>query len=245
MALANGEPLRECRGARARSRASRVLSKRPAPPLLASSLLLVATLLAGPPARASSMARDAVALCHRAAFVGADAAAGLIDSGLALAEAAVAGDPDDPIGHFAIFCNLAKRMRLRGLGLQTIADLWRAHREVDRSLALDPGYADALAAKGALLYYSPRFAGGDVGAGERLIRSALAIDPDNPTRLVLVDLLVHREAVDQARREAARSLAAVRASADLNVRAGARALLDHLCTRDWPPAVAEVLRAAC
>jgi hypothetical protein len=51
--------------------------------------------------------------------------------------------------------------------------------------------------------------------------------------------------VGEARREARRSLEALEASADPTVRAGTRALLDHLCAREWPEPVAEVLRASC
>jgi len=134
---------------------------------------------------------------------------------------------------------------MEGVTLGTLRDLRRAHRALDRSLVLHPRYAEALAAKGALLYYSPRFAGGDVVGGERLIRRALAIDPDNPARLVLVELLIYRRAVDEARREAVRSLAVVHASADPFVRAGARALLDHMCAREWPREVDEILREDC
>ena len=193
----------------------------------------------------SVLARRALAACHRASLVAADAAAAQLEEGIDLAEQAIDDRAEDPAAHFALFCTLAKQIRRRGIGLSTLFDLARARAALERSLALDPGYVDALAAKGAVLYYAPHFMGGDVDAGERLLRRVLALDPDNPIRLVLVDLLVYREQVDEARREAERSIAAVRTSEDPEAIAAASSLLEHLCERGWPLEVGAVLRTVC
>lgn len=213
--------------------------------LAGPALLVAASLAAASPASGGAGANAALEFCRRASFVPRETALALVERGIALAGTATAETPNDKVAHFALFCNLARRMSLAGIGIRTMRDLLRARRALERSLQIDPIYVDALAARGALLYYSPRLTGGDAAAGERVIREVLATHPENPVRLVLVELLVDRSDVGEARREARRSLAALEASADPTVHAGARALLDHLCAREWPTPVAEVLRTSC
>src|SRR6185436_14039748 len=58
--------------------------------------------------------------------------------------------------------------------------------EAEAAIAADDG--DGLAGKGALLLNLPRLLGGDAAEGERLVRRALAIDPDYlGPRLTLVE----------------------------------------------------------
>lgn len=102
-----------------------------------------------------------------------------LDRGLAMAEAAVAADAGDARGHFALVCYLGKRMERAGLSFRQITDLRRLRRELDRTLDLAPGDADALLAKGALLLKLPRLLGGDAGEAEALLRQALLAEPDN------------------------------------------------------------------
>jgi tetratricopeptide (TPR) repeat protein len=211
----------------------------------AAGLVGVWILLRTAGAGAQDTAGEALALCYRASFAEVTEARVLVQRGIDLAGAAAARDPGDKVAHFALFCNLARRMRSQGLGLRSIRDLVRARSALDKSLQIDPHYADALAAKGAFLYYAPRLAGGDAEAGERLIRDALAIRPESPVRLVLVEVLSERRAFEEARREATRSLAALDASASFEVRAGARAVLEHLCLRELPDPVAEIVRRGC
>jgi hypothetical protein len=213
--------------------------------LVGPALLLAASLAAASPPDRGAVTNEALGLCRRSSFVAQDTALALVERGIVLARTATAETPNDKVAHFALFCNLARRMSLAGIGIGTMRDLLRARRALERSLQIDPTYVDALAARGALLYYSPRLTGGDAAAGERVIREVLATHPENPVRLVLVELLVDRSDVGEARREARRSLEALDASADPTVRAGARALLDHLCAREWPEPVAEVLRTSC
>src|SRR5262245_42209683 len=58
------------------------------------------------------------------------------------------------------------------------------------TLALAPDYPAALAAKGEMLLELPRLFGGDPREGERLLRRAVALDPDNTRmRLMLANVL--------------------------------------------------------
>ena len=99
--------------------------------------------------------------------------------GLAKAEATVDADARDARGHFAVVCYLGKRMERAGISLRQITDLRRLRRELDTTLALAPGDADALLAKGALLLKLPRLLGGDTDEAETLLRQALVAEPDN------------------------------------------------------------------
>lgn len=99
--------------------------------------------------------------------------------GLAAAEAAVAADANDARAHFAVFCFVGKRAAKAGFNLGIFSDLRRLRREIDLTLALAPGDADALLGKGALLLKLPRLLGGDAEAAEALLRQALVAEPDN------------------------------------------------------------------
>jgi Tfp pilus assembly protein PilF len=83
--------------------------------------------------------------------------------------------------------------------------------------------------KGSLLLNLPRLVGGDAVEGERLLRRALAIDPDYlGARLALVEALRARGAVVEARDQATQALAiAERKQSPDDVRT-ARAHLDAL-----------------
>jgi len=139
----------------------------------------------------SPAANEALDLCantperptaeHRAEF----------ERGIRLAEAAIAADDRDAKAHFALFCNLAKLTHLNGFSLNSLMAVFRLHREIDRTLELQPGYVDALTAKGAFVLNLPRLLGGDPREAERLLRQALELDPANATARRF-----HTEAVD-------------------------------------------------
>ena len=77
-------------------------------------------------------------------------------------------------------------MERHGGGLfATLGDLHRVQREIDVTLTLAPDYPAALAAKGQMLVELPRLLGGDAQEGERLLRRAVALDPDD-TRMRLM-----------------------------------------------------------
>jgi len=126
----------------------------------------------------SFRAHDAIALCHSAAGETDRATRlSLLDRGLALAEAAVAADDADAAGHFAVFCNLGRRLQVAPLGWGSLVGIGRVRRAIDRALALVPDSAQLLTAKGVMLLELPRLLGGDTAEGERLLRRALDVAP--------------------------------------------------------------------
>jgi hypothetical protein len=152
---------------------------------LGTTLLAVAVLLLGHgvSTRADTLpgsfrALEALALCDAAARQTDDASrASLLERGLALAEAAVAADDTDAAGHFAIFCNLGRRLQLRPLGWGSATAVGRARRAIDRAVALAPNSAQVLTAKGIMLLELPRMFGSDPDEGVRLLRRALEVSP--------------------------------------------------------------------
>src|SRR5262245_36677033 len=121
---------------------------------------------------------EALALCHSAAEEpDTSARLSLLDRGLALAEAAVAADDADAAGHFAVFCNLGRRLQLGPLRWGSLMGISRVRRAIDRALALVPDSAQLLTAKGVMLLELPRLRGGDTAEGQQLLRRALEVAP--------------------------------------------------------------------
>lgn len=121
---------------------------------------------------------EALALCDAAAREPAAAArSALLERGLALGEAAVAADDGDAAAHFAIFCNLGRRLQLRPLGWGSLAAVRRVRRAIDRALVLAPDSPQVLTAKGVMLLELPRLFGGDAAEGARLLRRVLDLSP--------------------------------------------------------------------
>ena len=105
----------------------------------------------------------------------------------------------------------------------------RIRREIDRTLALAPDWSDALVGKGSFLIDLPRFLGGDVAEGERLLGEALRLDPEFVTaRVRLARSLAARGARDEARAEAERALASAEKKGDAEGAGDARELLSRL-----------------
>ena len=146
---------------------------------------IAAVLLAGPLTSARSdtlpgspQGLEALALCRFAAEERDTATrAALLDRGLALAEQAVASDDGDAAGHFAVFCNLGRRLQLHPISFGSLMSIRRVRREIDRTLALTPNAPGVLTAKGVMLLELPGVLGGDPPEGERLLRRALEIEP--------------------------------------------------------------------
>ena len=156
--------------------------------VVAAVVLWAAAARGGGPEPAGPATSDAVALCHEADQVSGAERSAVLARGLARAEEAVKANPRDAVAHFAVFCNLGKRldMERHGGGLfATLGDLRRVRSEIDITLALAPDYPAALAAKGQMLVELPRLLGGDAQEGERLLRRAVALDPDD-TRMRLM-----------------------------------------------------------
>jgi hypothetical protein len=101
----------------------------------------------------------------------------LFTRGQILAEQAVAVDERSPEAHFALFCNLGEMLRLDGERLSSVFQFRRLMKELDRTLALDPGHTDALAAKGILLVRLPRLLGGNMQKGEEILHRVIDMDP--------------------------------------------------------------------
>jgi tetratricopeptide (TPR) repeat protein len=172
----------------------------------------------------SAVAREALALCNRVQELEDEDVADDLARTLTLADQAIAADDRDALAHFARFCALGEQARRTGASLSSLVKLWAIRDAVDRTLELAPEFPDALLGKGALLSSLPRLLGGDPEEGERLVRRALAIDPDYVgARLFLAETLATRGQRDAARSEAERAReAAVRKGDEPGVAAARR-----------------------
>jgi hypothetical protein len=131
----------------------------------------------------------------------------VLERGLALAEKAVAANERDPVAHFAVFCNLGKKLQRQRRSFSSLTGARRLLREVNRALELAPDYLGAQIGKGSLLMQLPGFLGGDPAAGERLLREAIAAHPDEvEPRLELARGLAENGKRDEARKEAREAL---------------------------------------
>lgn len=121
-----------------------------------------------------------------------------------LAVLALKQDEANPAAHFALFANWGRWLQTDGW-LKNSIHLPALWRELDRTLELDPNYADAIAAKGGLYLQLPRFLGGDTVKALALLERAIVLDPESPgTQLELAQCYV-----DSNRREEAREHAGV------------------------------------
>jgi tetratricopeptide (TPR) repeat protein len=149
--------------------------------------------------------------------------------GRKLAEKAIALDDGSAAAHFALFCNLGELMRLDGETLSSVFALRHLMNELDRTLALDPGNTDALAAKGTLLIRLPRLLGGDPEKGEQLLRQVIEQDPNAfSSRLTLAKTCEARGERDEALAFARRALQVARAQGRADKIAEAQAALAEL-----------------
>jgi len=179
----------------------------------ASAVVLLCALLAPTGAaepEGSEAARAALTQCREIELAPDAEQRDLLDQGLTRSELAVAADPDDPVAHLAVFCNLGKRLRRDGVSWHAFGEVRRLMREIDSALALSPDFPAALAAKGGLLASLPHLLGGDAREGERLVRRAISLAPDDiGARFTLVDVLEARGAHEEAQAEAEAALALV------------------------------------
>jgi hypothetical protein len=97
--------------------------------------------------------------------------------GIALAERAVRRFPDDPRAQFALFCTLGRSLEEKGPSMRALFEVRRVRHAVQKAVALQPTYIDALVAHGAMLGRLPWLMGGDTERGEALIRHAIGLDP--------------------------------------------------------------------
>jgi hypothetical protein len=195
-----------------------------------SGVVACGVALAAPPAIAvASPVGDAIASCREADRVPDADKRDVLRRGIASAEAAIAVDEHDASAHFALFCNLGKRMRLDGASFASLVGLRRLRYEIDRTLALAPTDAEAMIGKAALLYYTPRLLGGDRAEGEHLLRAALGISPDYvEARLALARVLRDRGDRPGARDAARQAFDDATRKANTAVATDARRLLSDL-----------------
>ncbi len=127
----------------------------------------------------SALGREAVGLCFDASRASEAERVPMLERGLATAERALAADPNDAKAHFAVFCNLGRKLEEDGASLAGVASVQRLRESVDRAIALEPTFIDALAGKGAFLVELPGLLGGDEDEGLRLLRRAVDLAPDH------------------------------------------------------------------
>lgn len=167
---------------------------------LATSLALVPLTRVDATPPGSALANEALTLCRLAEGAQESERFELLTSGLEVSEAAVRADTADALAHFAVFCNLGRRVQAAGLSLVRSLEIFRALRALDRAVELAPEDPDVVTAKGALLVSLPRLLGGDADEGEQWLRRALAADPHHcVARWYLADVLARRGGDAEAR----------------------------------------------
>jgi hypothetical protein len=166
------------------------------------ALALLAVTAAAPPATADDApaVATAFALCRDADFLPADdkdAQRVFLESGVTLAEEAVAARPKDPRAQLALSCLLGKHLLVSGISWRVFQRLNRLRTVIDTALRLAPGDPDAMVAKAELLHQLPGALGGDLVESERLFRLALEKTPEHvQARIHLGEILAERGHAD-------------------------------------------------
>jgi tetratricopeptide (TPR) repeat protein len=122
------------------------------------------------------------------------------------AESALRRNPDSAGANFVYFAATGRILIADGAtkNLFTLRTLDKQY--LDKAIRLDPGYANALAAKGGVLLKLPRMLGGDSEVGLELLRRATKLNPGGPgTRLSFARALAEDGRRDEARDEARRA----------------------------------------
>jgi tetratricopeptide (TPR) repeat protein len=128
----------------------------------------------------SRLAREALRICDDGSSMKErEAASQHLEHGVEVAEAAVAADERDARAHFALFCNLGKRIEVAGISWRVLGQVARAREEIARATELAPDDADILVAHGELLRRLPSPLGGDRARGLALLERALARRPEH------------------------------------------------------------------
>ena len=173
------------------------------PPAIRGLVAAMLVALLVPAARAEESveetAREALAICRGVGELPVEQRLARLEEGLAMAERATLDDPTSAVAQYAAFCNRGKRLQIVGFTFGALSELRLLRREIDRALELAPDWPAALAGKGAMLVAIPRLLGGDVAEGERLLRRALMLDPENAeARAMLSELERDAAAAGQA-----------------------------------------------
>lgn len=121
----------------------------------------------------------------------------LYQEGLRLAEQSLDMYEPSAEAHFARFANMGRLMVLDG-AVPNPFNLITVNRELNRTLELDPNYADAWAAKGGMHRQLPFVLGGSDRQAEDCFKRAISLDPNAVgARLNLAE--IYREKGDSRR----------------------------------------------
>jgi tetratricopeptide (TPR) repeat protein len=114
-------------------------------------------------------------------------------------ETALARNPNSAGANFVYFAAKGRLLLADGLTKNLIELRKLQHEHLDRAIELDPGYFNAIAAKGGVLLDLPRLLGGDPKEGLRLLRQANRLNPGGPgTRISLAKALARNGDIEEA-----------------------------------------------
>jgi tetratricopeptide (TPR) repeat protein len=164
--------------------------------------------------------------------------------GEAFARQAIALDDRSAEAHFALFAR-SGRLLLTSSAVVGPFSVGRTTREFDRALELDPNYAEALAARGALYRQLPRLLGGNTEKAEWYLTRTIELDPNAVVARIELAKIYSDEGDAQG------SVALLETAAGIAAREGkcrsfakARVLLHELAkaTPGWAPRDAGICR---
>jgi tetratricopeptide (TPR) repeat protein len=179
---------------------------------------------------ARAKADEAMAICRSVDRMGGDARdrADRLETGLQLAEDAVAADANELSAHMAVVCNLGKRLESTGIGLRTLGRVHRMKEAIDRATAIAPDAAEVLIAKGEFLSRLPAFLGGDHELGRALLQRAVELHPDDVRARLYLARALAADGSPEARARLNDALAAARRCGAPAEQSEAQALLASL-----------------
>ena len=94
------------------------------------------------------------------------------------AQRALALDDGNPDAHFALFATQGRLQLMDGAVVNPVS-LYKASRELDRALEIDPNHSDSLAAKGGIYRQLPRVLGGNLDKAEDYLTRSIALNPNS------------------------------------------------------------------
>jgi len=132
-----------------------------------------------PPGDSHALAKRSLELLRRAEDSTSDAVKRAAHTeGLELARRAAALDDSNPDAHFCLFAHAGRLQLLNGTTVNPVS-MFKASRELERALELDPNHADSLAAKGAIYRQLPWVMGGNLHKAEKLLKRSIELNPES------------------------------------------------------------------
>ena len=98
--------------------------------------------------------------------------------GLELARRVIALDDSNPDGHFAVFAHAGRLQLMNGAAVNPVT-MFKASRELERALELDPNHSDSLAAKGGMYRQLPWVMGGNLRKAEEYLKRSIELNPNS------------------------------------------------------------------